>query len=106
MPRAAKRNRHVLTTRGRTPISRAIAREPLPSAASRMMRARRVMRCSVVDARNQLSSSLRVSGSSRICVALGIIPMLNHSAIQQHRPDAQMFAGRCSSDSPSNDCGY
>ena len=73
MPDAAKRVRQTLTTPVMTPTLRAIAREAQPSAASRTIRARRTMRCSVVDARSQPSSSLRVFRSSRITVALGII---------------------------------
>ena len=46
-----------------------LAREAQPSAASRTMRARRTMRCSVVDARSQPSGLLRVFLSSRISVA-------------------------------------
>ena len=69
MPDAAKRVRQTLTTPVMTPTSRAIAREAQPSAASRTIRARRTMRCSVVDARSQPSSSLRVFRSSRITVA-------------------------------------
>jgi hypothetical protein len=47
-----------------------LAREAQPSAASRTMRARRTMRCSVVDARSQPSRLLRVFLSRcRISVA-------------------------------------
>jgi len=89
-----------------TPTLRAIAREAQPSAASRTIRARRTMRCSVVDARSQPSSSLRVSGSSRISVALGIIPMLNHGTHTQQRQAARMSGHRSLNDSAFFDGGY
>jgi hypothetical protein len=59
----------MLTTPVMTPTAHAIFREAKPSAASSTILARLTMRCSLLDARTQPSSVLRVSGSSRISVA-------------------------------------
>jgi hypothetical protein len=105
MPQAAKRLRQMLTTPVMTPTSRAIFREAKPSAASSTI-ARLTMRCSLLDARTQPSSVLRVSGSSRISVALGIMDILNHAAIPWHRGARQLLTTRGQTDSGFNAYGY
>ena len=66
----ANRNRHLLTTPRAQPSSRAIARLPVPAAASNTTRARSTRRCSVVPERAQLSSLRRSSAVNMIGVAL------------------------------------
>jgi hypothetical protein len=61
----------MLTVRGIVPTIRAIERVERPSAASKMIRARKTSRCSVVGARSQASSTARSSGVSRTSAALG-----------------------------------
>ena len=75
-PCCANRPRQVLTVRGIAPTARAIDRVERPSAASKMIRARKTSRCSVVGARTRASSTARSSGVSRTSAAWGIIPML------------------------------
>jgi hypothetical protein len=79
-PWSAKRLRQVLTTRGLTPTSRAIAHVDRPAAASKTMRARLTSRCGVVGARHRASSNARSSGVSRTSLASGIMPILNHDS--------------------------
>jgi hypothetical protein len=62
------------------PSVRAIERVEHPSAASKMIRARKTSRCSVVGARTRASSTARSRGDSRTSAALGSITMLNHES--------------------------
>jgi hypothetical protein len=79
-PARANRPRQPLTVRGIVSSVRAIERVERPSAASKMTRARKTSRCSVVGARTRASSTARSSGDSRTSVALGIIATLNHES--------------------------
>src|SRR5262245_28405766 len=65
-PSAACRHRlrQYRTVLGQTPSSRALARAPVPSAASRMMRARRASCCGVEWVRTRRSSASRCSGKT------------------------------------------
>ena len=79
-PSRLNRPRHRLTVRGIVSTARAIDRVERPSAANKMIRARKTSRCSVVGARTRASSTARSSGVNRTSAALGIIPMLNHES--------------------------
>ena len=58
---AAKRVRHLLTVAWRTPSRPAMVTDAWPSAASKMMRARKASRCSVVPDRAHCGSVARSS---------------------------------------------